>query len=277
MSAGAFVLPAVSSGRKHFGAVPIFDPSRPDANPRPHSNREWHAHHVFTRNEDQLVQKSRLAEAPTDLHSKLAQSTKPEPLPTDLTIDSGVAADVRSPGQTAECEDHFRSNQTACEGSSKCYWSAGSRKCFVRYEPGSEGTYAQNYQDWWVKQVAEGNSWGKGSVFLDLGAHSGLWCSNTKLLEQQLGWRGVCVEPFPVRRCPFPLPCTCAYCEYSDNAPCLPIGCFAFWQENGPTKDSFKDRTCALVDRALTGREDGRAVRLYGKMKEIRHFHKLHD
>ena len=128
---------------------------------------------------------------------------------------------------TASCAAHSASG--ACEGAG-CYWSAYERGCFVKYVPGSEGTFAQNYQDWWVHRVAEANGWGQGSVFLDLGAHSGLWCSNTKLLEQ-LGWRGVCVEPFP---------------------------------ENGPTKGSFEDRSCALVDRALVDREDGRVVTMHG-------------
>ena len=85
----------------------------------------------------------------------------------------------------------------SCEAAG-CYWSKDSRKCYVRYVPGSEGTYAQNFQDWWVRKLAEANEWGKDGTFLDLGAHSGLWCSNTKLLEEKLGWRGVCVEPFPV-------------------------------------------------------------------------------
>ena len=121
-------------------------------------------------------------------------------------------------------------SEAACERE-MCYWSAGSQKCYVKYVPGSQGTYAQNYQDWWVKKVAEHNKWGEDGYFLDLGAHSGIWCSNTKLLEEKLGWSGVCVEPFP---------------------------------ENGPTRGSFTNRTCTLVARALTGSIDGQAVRMDG-------------
>ena len=99
----------------------------------------------------------------------------------------------------------------SCEATG-CYWSNASRKCYVRYVPGSEGTYAQNFQDWWVRKLAEANGWGKEGTFLDLGAHSGLWCSNTKLLEEKLGWRGVCVEPFPVRFCHCPRPGQHAAC-----------------------------------------------------------------
>lgn len=130
-----------------------------------------------------------------------------------------TTASERVPTPTHDCLDHWccvlescsvltvwwcftgagRTHQTpeGCEATG-CYWSADSRKCYVRYVPGSEGTYAQNFQDWWVRQLAEANGWGKDGTFLDLGAHSGLWCSNTKLLEEKLGWRGVCVEPFPV-------------------------------------------------------------------------------
>ena len=35
-----------------------------------------------------------------------------------------------------------------------------------------------------VRKVAEANSWGAGGTFLDLGAHFGMWCSNSKLLEE---------------------------------------------------------------------------------------------
>ena len=101
-----------------------------------------------------------------------------------------------------------------------CYWSAESHTCYKKHIPGSDGTYAQNYQDWWVRKVAEHNGWTKAGYFLDLGAHSGVWCSNTRLLEERFGWHGICVEPFP---------------------------------ENGPTAGSFRNRSCVLIPRALTG------------------------
>lgn len=55
-------------------------------------------------------------------------------------------------------------------------------------------------QDWWAEKVAAANGWGAEGVFLDLGAHSGLWCSNTKLLEERLGCVCVltCCHPLPL-------------------------------------------------------------------------------
>lgn len=74
----------------------------------------------------------------------------------------------------------------------------------LEYVPGQDGTYAQNYQDVWMQNVAQWNGWSSG-FFLDLGAFHGLQCSNTALLEKKLGWNGICVEPFPnafeSRRC----------------------------------------------------------------------------
>ena len=67
------------------------------------------------------------------------------------------------------------------------------------YRPGEDGTYSQNYQDVWFLELARYNGWDtdKNGFFLDIGAYSGVWCSNSKLLEQELGWNGACVEPFP--------------------------------------------------------------------------------
>mmetsp|Transcript_83117 Transcript_83117/g.144407 ORF Transcript_83117/g.144407 Transcript_83117/m.144407 type:complete len:420 (+) Transcript_83117:44-1303(+) len=67
------------------------------------------------------------------------------------------------------------------------------------YVPGSDGTYAQNYQDQWIAAVARHNGWDRSSgFFLDLGAYDGLKCSNTALIEKNFGWRGICVEPRPL-------------------------------------------------------------------------------
>ena len=67
------------------------------------------------------------------------------------------------------------------------------------FVPGSDGTYSQNYQDTWVATVAQHNGWGEGSFFVDVGAYSGIWCSNTRLLEHHHGWTGACVEPYPAQ------------------------------------------------------------------------------
>lgn len=68
----------------------------------------------------------------------------------------------------------------------------------LKYVPGSDGTYSQNYQDTWIAGVARHNGWDKSKgFFLDLGAFDGLQCSNTALVEKQFGWNGICVEPRP--------------------------------------------------------------------------------
>jgi FkbM family methyltransferase len=49
-------------------------------------------------------------------------------------------------------------------------------------------------QDRWVVACLEGKREG---YFLDFGAFDGVTLSNTWVLEHELGWRGVCVEPNP--------------------------------------------------------------------------------
>ncbi len=67
----------------------------------------------------------------------------------------------------------------------------------LAHVPGRDGTYAQNYQDWWALQVAARNGFNASQLFfVDGGSNSGRWCSNSRLLEER-GWRGICVEPFP--------------------------------------------------------------------------------
>lgn len=95
------------------------------------------------------------------------------------------------------------------------------------YIPGSNGTYAQNYQDKWIAAVARYNGWDKpGGFFLDLGAFDGLKCSNTALVEKTFGWKGICVEP-------------------------------------RPTPEAFSQRNCILVTRPLSD-VTGKKVRFYG-------------
>ena len=67
----------------------------------------------------------------------------------------------------------------------------------IVHMPGRDGTYAQNYQDWWAMQVAVRNEFNASQLFfVDAGSNSGRWCSNSRLLEEH-GWHGICVEPFP--------------------------------------------------------------------------------
>lgn len=96
------------------------------------------------------------------------------------------------------------------------------------YIPGSDGTYSQNYQDKWIAALARHNGWDKsGGFFFDLGAFDGLKCSNSALVEKQLGWRGICVEPRPLA-------------------------------------SAFEQRTCLEVTRALSD-VSGKEVRFYGR------------
>ena len=68
----------------------------------------------------------------------------------------------------------------------------------IIHKPGSDGTYAQNYQDTWFLRLAHYNGWDTPETkgfFLDLGAYHGVWCSNTKLIETKLPhWNGACVD-----------------------------------------------------------------------------------
>ena len=60
---------------------------------------------------------------------------------------------------------------------------------------GSDLTYSQNYQDTWVVRLAASNGWVGQGYFLDLGAFNGVYCSNSKLLEDILGWDGAFERP----------------------------------------------------------------------------------
>lgn len=106
------------------------------------------------------------------------------------------------------------------------------------YVPGSDGTYAQNYQDKWIAAVARHNGWDKsGGFFLDLGAFNGLLCSNSALIEKDFGWKGICLEARPV-------------------------------------PGAFNKRKCLLVTRALSD-ETGKQVRFYGTPgTQLQHIHK---
>jgi FkbM family methyltransferase len=47
-------------------------------------------------------------------------------------------------------------------------------------------------QDYWVCNSLNNK---RNGYFIDIGAHDGLWYSNTYYLEKELGWKGICVEP----------------------------------------------------------------------------------
>jgi FkbM family methyltransferase len=55
-------------------------------------------------------------------------------------------------------------------------------------------THAQNKEDFVLAQYFQER---ENAVFVDVGAHDGVQLSNTYLLEKELGWTGVCIEPHP--------------------------------------------------------------------------------
>jgi FkbM family methyltransferase len=54
--------------------------------------------------------------------------------------------------------------------------------------------YSHIGQDKWVAEVFRRS---RGGYFLDFGAFDGITTSNTLVLEKELGWFGICVEPNP--------------------------------------------------------------------------------
>ena len=54
--------------------------------------------------------------------------------------------------------------------------------------------FAQLDQDAWIESLFPEGYWG---YFVDIGAATGVWISNTYHLESVLGWKGICVEPNP--------------------------------------------------------------------------------
>lgn len=55
---------------------------------------------------------------------------------------------------------------------------------------------SQAGQEYWVAKELEFKS---GGFFVDVGAHNGVYLSNTYALEKNLGWNGVCIEADPER------------------------------------------------------------------------------
>ena len=65
------------------------------------------------------------------------------------------------------------------------------RKWFVK----NSETLSQAGQDYWI--YAEAFNEKEGGYFLDIGAHDGIYISNTYLLESRYNWQGICVEANP--------------------------------------------------------------------------------
>ena len=54
--------------------------------------------------------------------------------------------------------------------------------------------YSQLEQDQHIYRFYRGK---RGGRFVEVGANDGVLLSNTKMLEESFGWRGVCIEPNP--------------------------------------------------------------------------------
>lgn len=54
--------------------------------------------------------------------------------------------------------------------------------------------YSQLHQDKFVDDFLNQKESG---FFIDIGAHDGVSCSNTKFFEEYRGWKGICIEPGP--------------------------------------------------------------------------------
>src|ERR1019366_8614889 len=55
-------------------------------------------------------------------------------------------------------------------------------------------SYSQIGQD---AAVAKFFQFRREGYFIEVGAYDGVFLSNTYMLEKQLGWKGICVEPLP--------------------------------------------------------------------------------
>lgn len=54
--------------------------------------------------------------------------------------------------------------------------------------------YSQSSQDYIIDKIFNGK---RNGTFLDIGAHDGIFFSNSYFFETSRGWKGVCVEPIP--------------------------------------------------------------------------------
>jgi len=80
---------------------------------------------------------------------------------------------------------------------------------------------SQHKQDEFIVKYFKGK---RNGVFVDIGAHDGITYSNTYVLEKELGWTGICVEPMPIQ-----------YKSLEENRNCITYNC-AIYNKNGSEK-----------------------------------------
>lgn len=82
----------------------------------------------------------------------------------------------------------------------------------------------------------------ENGIFIEVGAYNGLWCSNTKLLEECYGWKGILIEP-----------CEKVYptlCKNRPLAQCFNCALGSFAEDNTYAYGDFQDSPMA----SFTGR-----------------------
>ena len=70
-----------------------------------------------------------------------------------------------------------------------------SDACGISSVTGPKLSTSQFQQDLWALQV---NGCKRGGYYVDIGANNGVHISNTYVLDHFQGWRGLCVDAFPV-------------------------------------------------------------------------------
>jgi hypothetical protein len=122
--------------------------------------------------------------------------------------------------------------------------------------------YSYQGQDIFVLDVLDGQ---RDGYFLDSGASSGVKGSNTKLLESQFGWTGICVEPNDA-----------LFAQLAKNRSCVCLNCCLYDRE-GPVEffeaagvfggiiDEYDPRLLRQARRVVAERENGTLPALVSK------------
>jgi len=85
---------------------------------------------------------------------------------------------------------------------------------------------SQHHQDEFIISYFKGK---RNGVFVDIGAHDGITLSNTYVLEKELGWTGICIEPMPHQ-----------YKALVECRDCITCNC-AIYDTNGTEKFTMVD------------------------------------
>jgi FkbM family methyltransferase len=92
--------------------------------------------------------------------------------------------------------------------------------------------FAQLDQDAWIEEIFPK---GYQGYFVDIGAATGVWISNSYHLETNLKWKGICVEPNPT-----------SFAELQKSRKC-PVFNLAVDDKNGKAKFTIKGEMSQIV------------------------------